>query len=65
MDEPRRVTPQEIYSRVQSGKALLVCAYDDEAKFRHLRLKGAISLAEFQSFLPTLSKDREIVFYCA
>ena len=65
MDEPRRVTPQEIYPRVQSGETPLVCAYDDDAKFQRLRLEGAISLAEFKSRLPTLPKDREIVFYCA
>ncbi len=65
MDEPRRVTPQEIYPRVQSGETLLVCAYDNDAKFQRLRLKGAISLAEFKSRLPALPKDREIVFYCA
>jgi rhodanese-related sulfurtransferase len=65
MDEPRRVTPHEIFPRVQSGETLLVCAYDDYAKFQRLRLRGAISLAEFKSRLPTLPKDREIVFYCA
>jgi rhodanese-related sulfurtransferase len=65
MFEPRRVTPQEIYPKVQSGQTLLVCAYDDDAKFRRQRLKGAISLAEFQSRLASLPKDREIVFYCA
>jgi hypothetical protein len=65
MDEPRRVTPQEIYSKVQSEEILLVCAYDDEAKCRRLLLKGAITLAEFKSRLPTLPQDREIGFYCA
>jgi rhodanese-related sulfurtransferase len=63
--EPRRVTPQEIYPKVQSGETTLVCAYNDDAKFRRLRLEGAISLAEFNSLVPTLPKDREIVFYCA
>jgi len=28
-------------------------------------LEGAISLAEFQRRLPSLSRDQEIVFYCA
>jgi hypothetical protein len=65
MAEPSRVTPEEIYPRVQSGETLLVCAYDDEAKFRRMRLQGAISFAEFTSRLPTLPQDREIVFYCA
>ncbi|MFA4902622.1 MAG: hypothetical protein WC600_07735 [Desulfobaccales bacterium] len=65
MDEPRRVTPQEIYPKVQSGETLLVCAYDDDAKFRRLRLEGAISLPEFKSLVPSLPKNGEIVFYCA
>jgi hypothetical protein len=50
---------------VQSGETLLVCAYDNDAKFRRLRLEGAISLSEFKSHFPSLPKDREIVFYCA
>jgi hypothetical protein len=65
VDQPRRVTPKEIYSKVQSGGTLLVCAYDDEAKCGQIRLEGAISLAEFKSLISTLPKDREIVFYCA
>jgi hypothetical protein len=65
MEEPRRVTSREIYPKVCSGETVLVCAYDDDARFRRNRLEGAISLAEFTSLLPTLSKDREIVFYCA
>ncbi|MCK9375426.1 MAG: hypothetical protein M0P73_04670 [Syntrophobacterales bacterium] len=65
MSEPRRVTPAEIFPKVKSGETLLVCAYDDDAKFRRLRLEGAISLAEFRSLLPNLPPEREIVFYCA
>jgi hypothetical protein len=64
MSEPRRVTPEEIYPRVHSGEALLVCAYDDGNKFRRFQLAGAISLAEFKSRLPALPLNREIVFYC-
>jgi rhodanese-related sulfurtransferase len=65
MTEVPRVTPEELYPKLRSGEALLVCAYEDDAKFRALRLAGAISLAEFQALRPTLPKDREIVFYCA
>jgi rhodanese-related sulfurtransferase len=65
MHEVPRVTPEEIYPKLRSGAALLVCAYDDEAKFKRLRLEGAISLEEFKSLRPTLPQDREIVFYCA
>ncbi len=64
MAEPIRVTPKEVYQKVKSGTTLLVCAYDDEATFRRMKLQGAISLEEFKSILPSLSKDREIVFYC-
>ena len=65
MAEPKRVTAEEIYQRLKSGAALLVCAYEDDAKFKRLQLQGAISLNEFKSKLPSLAKDQEIVFYCA
>lgn len=65
MTEPVRVPPEEVYQRVKSGIAVLVCAYEDEAKFKKMQLEGAISFNEFTSRLPILSKDQEIVFYCA
>ncbi len=65
MSEPLRITPAEVFPKVKTGETLLICAYDNDAKFRQLRLEGAISLAEFRSLLPGLSKEREIVFYCA
>jgi len=63
MEGPKRVTAGEVYGKLNSGEALLVCAYEDEMKFRTMRLGGAISLNEFKSKLPTLPKDQEIVFY--
>ncbi|MBI2877157.1 MAG: ArsR family transcriptional regulator [Candidatus Tectomicrobia bacterium] len=65
MTEPERVTPQEIYPKVISGETLLVCAYEDEEKFKRSQLQGAISLNELRSRLASLPKDTEIVFYCA
>jgi len=65
MNTPERVTPQEIYPRVKSGETLLVCAYDDEATCRNIHLEGAMFLKDFQMKLPELSKDQEMVFYCA
>ncbi len=65
MAETVRVSPAEIYQKVKEGRALLVCAYEDEAKFKKLQLEGAISLNAFKSRLPSLSKDQEIIFYCA
>ncbi len=64
MLEPKRVAAEEAYDKLKSGKALLVCAYEDEEKFKKLQLEGAISFSAFKSKLPSLSKDQEIVFYC-
>lgn len=63
MPEPKRVRAGEVNDKLKSGKALLVCAYEDEMKFRAMRLEGAISLNEFRSRLSSLAKDQEIVFY--
>lgn len=65
MEEPIRIAPEEVRQKVTSGSAVLVCAYEDEERFRMLHLQGAVSLAEFRSRLPSLSKDQEIIFYCA
>jgi hypothetical protein len=63
MVEPKRVSAEEVNQELKAGKALLVCAYEDESKFKKMRLQGAISLNEFKSKLPSLAKDQEIVFY--
>jgi hypothetical protein len=63
MAEPKRVSPEEVYQKLKSGTAILVCAYEDDAKFKKMRLQGAISSNEFKSKLPSLSKGQEIVFY--
>ena len=65
MAEPERVSPRETFEKLKSGAALLVCAYTDEERFKTLHLEGAISLNEFRSRLASLSKDQEIIFYCA
>ena len=65
MAQVSRVTPEETNQKLQAGKALLVCAYDSEDQFRSMQLAGAISLPEFRAKLPALSKDQEMVFYCA
>jgi hypothetical protein len=63
MAEPKHITPEEVHQKLKSGKVLLVCAYEDEAKFKKMRLQGAISFNEFKSKLSSLEKDQEIVFY--
>ncbi|MBE9536442.1 MAG: ArsR family transcriptional regulator [Proteobacteria bacterium] len=60
-----RVTPEETYKKVESGKALLACAYDDDEKFRLMQLQGAVSFSELESKLESLPKNQEIIFYCA
>jgi hypothetical protein len=64
MSEPERVTAKEVYDKLKSGKVLLVCAYEDEERFKKLQLQGAISFNTFKSKLPSISKGQEIVFYC-
>ncbi len=63
--EPTRISPVDIYPNVKSGKTLLVCGYDDDQKFKMIRLEGAISLNDFRSRLSNLAKDQDVVFYCA
>ena len=65
MEVMPRVPPEEIVGRVQSGDALLVCAYDDDEKFKALHLEKALSLRQFHELEPSLAKSKEIVFYCA
>lgn len=65
MSEAERVTPEETWQKVKSGKALLVCTYKDAEKFRMMKLKGAISWDNFISKLDSLPKNQEIIFYCA
>ncbi len=63
--EAARITLEEAHSEVKSGKALLVCAYNDDLAFKKYHLEGAISYGDFAARILTLSKDQEIIFYCA
>jgi hypothetical protein len=65
MVEVPRITPEEARAKVQSGQALLVCGYEEPEKFAAMHIEGAISIQEFRKLRPTLSKDQEIIFYCA
>lgn len=64
MAEAQRITAAETRQKVQTGKALLVCAYANEAAFARYHLDGAISLAAFQARVGSLPKEQEIIFYC-
>ena len=51
--------------KVEAGEALLVCAYEERAKFDAVHLEGALSLQEFQARRQELPRAQEVVFYCA
>jgi hypothetical protein len=63
--DSERIGVEEARQKVTANQALLVCAYDDEAKCRKVNLEGSISLTNFQSRVATLPKTQEIIFYCA
>ena len=65
MAKVARITPQEAHALMIAGQALLVCAYEDPARFAENRLDGAISIHEFRARRDTLPRDQEIIFYCA
>jgi hypothetical protein len=65
MKEPERIGPEEVHKKLKAGTIILVCAYEDDEKFKTFHLEGAISFTEFKSRLPSLTKDQEIAFYCA
>jgi hypothetical protein len=58
------VSAPDVRERIRHQSALLVCAYEDEEKFRTFPLEGAISFTEFKSKTGELNKDQEIIFYC-
>jgi len=59
-----RISAPEAHAAVQSGQALLVCAYANDEKFRRGQLAGAISRADFEARLPGLAKTQKLIFYC-
>ena len=63
--EPTRISPKDVHERLESGEALLVCAYSDEEMCKTMNLPGSILLGEFESKVSSVPKDQEIVFYCA
>ena len=50
---------------VEAGRALLVCAYDDEQKCRELRLENAVTLQDLQRRVDSVPRSQPLVFYCA
>ena len=63
MADSQRISPQQAHTKAKSNQALLVCAYEDEAKCRMFDLEGSISFASFKSRAQSLPKSLEIIFY--
>lgn len=63
MADIERISALQAHTKTKSNQALLVCAYEDEAKYRRLNLEGSISLASFTSRVNSLPKSQEIIFY--
>jgi rhodanese-related sulfurtransferase len=61
----KRIDVTQARHDVEVSDALLVCAYDNQEKFEKYQLAGAISLDELRSQENSLSKERELIFYCA
>ncbi len=64
MAEIERVGVQDARRELSSGRALLVCAYDDDQKCGQMLAEGAITMGQLQSRLSTLPKGQELIFYC-
>ncbi len=60
-----RISAEQAHADVTSGKALLVCGYDSDEKFREHYLPEAISFAQFRARENALPKNQEIIFYCS
>ena len=62
--EIERVSVEDARTEARTGRAMLVCAYDD-ARCSRIRFEGAITLRELERQAASLPKSQELVFYCA
>jgi len=65
MPHATRIDPRVTRKKIESGEALLVCAYDDEAKCNQMHLEGAMHLQELEEKLSGIPREKELIFYCA
>jgi len=60
-----RVSVEEARREVEAGRALLVCAYEDESKCRQMPLANAITLNDLQRRIDSVPRNQTLIFYCA
>jgi rhodanese-related sulfurtransferase len=64
MARHEKISPEGVRKKVKASEALLVCAYEEDEKFRQMRLEGAMSYKEFKKKVASIPRDQEIIFYC-
>ena len=65
MKTPSRISAEEVYAKVKTGNALLVCAYESDEKYEKFKIDGSIPFSKFTGILSSLPKTQEIIFFCA
>jgi len=65
MSEAKQIDSFQARERMEAGGALLVCAYETEAKFKKTHLEGAVSRPDFNSRYSPPAQGQEIIVYCA
>lgn len=63
MADIARISPEQAHTKIKSNQALLVCAYEDDAKCKIFNLEGSISFTSFKARAQSLPKSQEIIFY--
>lgn len=63
MVDIQRISVQQAHAKTKANQALLVCAYEDEAKCKMFHLEGSISFTNFKPRVQSLAKSQEIIFY--
>lgn len=64
-DRVERMSVDAARREVEAGRALLVCAYDDESKCRQMRLENSIALHDLQRRADSVPRNQALIFYCA
>ena len=64
-EDVERVGVEEARPDVRAGRALLVCAYDDDKKCGKLRLEHSVSLHDLQRRVESVPRNQTLIFYCA
>jgi hypothetical protein len=59
-----RIDGDEARRQVQDGRAVLVCAYDDDARCARAGVPEAMPYREFQDRFVNLPWSRRLIFVC-